>query len=375
MFRYFLYKEKIRTRLLSFPDGERRLTNVLHLGEVLHRESSERKLGVVGLLKWLRQQLDPESPRLEEHQLRLESDANAVKIVTIHKSKGLEYPIVFCPFNWEGSEIGEGEEFLFHDPKDEGKLNLVLNPEENPNRMLGQKEILAENLRLLYVSLTRARNRCYLVWGRFNDAETRPLPIFSIRRWKPGRYRRGDGAKFEGLTDADIRGALISSSERERDDSTVRYAHGSGETQLPGEEGGKKMIFSRIPRPYPTGLADPKFFPLVSDREKETKTPSHTAIDLPDYDQGISMEETIPVQEPSGIFAFPKGARPGTFLHDIFEQIDFAGKDTSSIGEIVAKNSGNTALKCMAGDGLRDARESTRVPLRPGRTLTLSSLG
>ena len=56
-------------------------------------------------------QRDPESPRLEEHQLRLESDANAVRIVTIHKSKGLEYPVVFCPFNWAGSEIRK-EEFL-----------------------------------------------------------------------------------------------------------------------------------------------------------------------------------------------------------------------------------------------------------------------
>ena len=92
MFRNFLLREKVRSRLLGLPDGERRLTNVLHLSEVLHQTTVEEKLNLSGLLKWLARQRDPGSPRLEEHQLRLESDAEAVQIVTIHKSKGLEYP-------------------------------------------------------------------------------------------------------------------------------------------------------------------------------------------------------------------------------------------------------------------------------------------
>ena len=66
----------------SFPDGERRLTNVLHLAEILQHASIEKNLGISGLVKWLAKQRDSSSPRLEEHQLRLESDENAVKIVT-----------------------------------------------------------------------------------------------------------------------------------------------------------------------------------------------------------------------------------------------------------------------------------------------------
>ncbi|MGD2187198.1 MAG: UvrD-helicase domain-containing protein, partial [Desulfobacterales bacterium] len=96
MFQMLLALEKIRQRLLSFPDGERRLTNVLQLAEILHQESIQKNLGMTGVLKWLAEQRDPQSPRLEEHQLRLESDEEAVKIATIHKSKGLEYPVVFC---------------------------------------------------------------------------------------------------------------------------------------------------------------------------------------------------------------------------------------------------------------------------------------
>ena len=379
MFRYFLYREKIRTRLLSFPDGERRLTNVLHLSEILHQESSEKKLGVVGLLKWLRQQRDPESPRLEEHQLRLESDANAVKIVTIHKSKGLEYPVVFCPFNWDGSEIGKKEEFLFHDPKDDWKINLVLNPEENPNRMLGEKEILAENLRLLYVSLTRAKNRCYLVWGRFNEAGTSaPAYLLHPPEGNPEDIVEATGAKFEGLTDADIRGALKELALNAK--GAIQLSDmplGPGEKQLPAAEGGKDLFFEEFSGHIRRDWQIASFSLLVSDREKETKTPSHTAIDLPDYDQGINLQETIPEQEPSGIFAFPKGARPGTLLHDIFEQIDFSGKDMSSIREVVAAKLREYGFEIHWQETVCDMiGKVLAVPLQPGKNgLTLSSIG
>ena len=379
MFRYFLYKEKIRTRLLSFPDGERRLTNVLHLSEVLHQDSSERKLGVVGLLKWLRQQRDPESPRLEEHQLRLESDANAVRIVTIHKSKGLEYPVVFCPFNWDGSEIGKKDEFLFHDPRDDWKLNLVLNPEENPNRMLGQREILAENLRLLYVSLTRAKNRCYLVWGRFNEAGTSaPAYLLHPPDGSPEDIVEATGEKFEGLTDADIRGALKELARKAKGAIQLYdMPLGPGESHLPAADAGKDLFFEEFSGHIRRDWQIASFSLLVSDREEETKTPSHTAIDLPDYDQGINLEETISEQEPYGIFAFPKGARPGTLLHDIFEQIDFFGIDTSSIREVVAGKLREYGFEMRWQETVCEMiGKVLAVPLESGQNgLTLSSVG
>lgn len=107
MFRQFLTREQVKPRLLCLPDGERRLTNVLHLAEILHRHAMQNNSGMFETLKWLAEQRDPATTGLEEYQLRLESDEKAVKIVTIHKSKGLEYPIVFCPFAWKNpsSEI------------------------------------------------------------------------------------------------------------------------------------------------------------------------------------------------------------------------------------------------------------------------------
>jgi exodeoxyribonuclease V beta subunit len=99
MLRHLSAEHGVRRRLLRFPDGERRLTNFLHLAELLHRACLEHRLGMNGLLKWLGQQMNgTEFADREEHELRLESDEKAVRIITVHKSKGLEFEVVFCPY-------------------------------------------------------------------------------------------------------------------------------------------------------------------------------------------------------------------------------------------------------------------------------------
>ncbi|MCP4683288.1 MAG: UvrD-helicase domain-containing protein, partial [Desulfobacterales bacterium] len=104
MFKSMAFNEKLPARLMTFPDGERRSTNLLHLSEVLHQASVNNRLGKTGLVKWLSEKRNTDVQGDEEHQLRLESDENAIKLVTIHRSKGLEFPIVFCPFAWGGSK-------------------------------------------------------------------------------------------------------------------------------------------------------------------------------------------------------------------------------------------------------------------------------
>ncbi|MCK5507972.1 MAG: UvrD-helicase domain-containing protein, partial [Desulfobacterales bacterium] len=173
MFRLFMAKEKVRARLLSFVDGQRRLTNVLHLVEILHGQAAEKELSMTGLLKWLSKQISSASNRVEEYQLRLESDEDAVKIVTVHKCKGLEYQVVFCPFGWSSSLTAKGREFVFHDKDKNRTPTLDLDyGRDKSNIILAQNELLAENLRLLYVALTRAKIRCYLAWGNIKNAET-----------------------------------------------------------------------------------------------------------------------------------------------------------------------------------------------------------
>ncbi|MCK7582268.1 MAG: hypothetical protein MZV65_46140 [Chromatiales bacterium] len=116
-FRAWLIEEEVPQRLLAFRDGERRLTNLLHLAELLH-VASRAHPGLAGLLKWLGERRRAPTNKDEEQQLRLESDENLVRIVTVHKSKGLEYRVVFCPFLWDGRlRVGEKTEtLLYHDP-------------------------------------------------------------------------------------------------------------------------------------------------------------------------------------------------------------------------------------------------------------------
>lgn len=341
MFRYFLLRQKVRFRLLSLPGGERRLTNVLHLSEVLHQEATEKKLGMLGLLKWLASQRNQDLPRLEEHQLRLESDANAVRVVTIHKSKGLEYPIVFCPFNWAGSTIKKNKEFIFHDVEDDGRLKLVIDPSGDPRRrVLAEKELLAENLRLLYVTLTRARNRCYLVWGRFHEAETSALAyILHPPDGKSENIVEETKEHASALPDKQMREDLKDLSRRSG--GTILLAdlpEVPGEELLPPPEKKEELtgpVFSgRISRDWQIA----SFSSLVSAWKKETQVPDRGAMEVPDYDQEITTAEPLPIltEEPSGIFAFPKGARAGTLLHEIFESLDFAGADSSAAGKLVA---------------------------------------
>ncbi|NIA03555.1 MAG: hypothetical protein GWP12_03350, partial [Nitrospirae bacterium] len=196
MFRKFMSKEKVREQLLAFPDGERRLTNLLHLAEILHQESVEKKTGITGLIKWLSEQRNTPILEPETHQLRLESDEHAVKIITMHKSKGLEFPVVFCPFSWGGSLIKD-QEIIFHD-NDNKELTLDLGSSEKSIHLaFARNELLAENLRLLYVALTRAVKRCYLVWGRFNTAETSGLEVL-----------RADDIYSPGVITEQIRAAI-----------------------------------------------------------------------------------------------------------------------------------------------------------------------
>ena len=341
MFRYLLLKERVLPRLMSLKDGERRNTNLLHLAEVLQQASVEKKLGMTETLKWLLEQRDESTLRLEEHQLRLESDENAVKLVTIHKSKGLEYPVVFCPFSWDGSKIKKSDDpFTFHDEADNRTLTLDLGSDKrDENRTFAEKELLAENLRLLYVALTRAKNRCYLIWGRFNQAET-SAPAYLLHQ--PGSCEedvvQATAERFNGLTDKSVlkelktavamAGGTISLSEMPAGQAGEAY------TPLPGKKAvlGCREFSEDIDRVWRIS----SFSSLISGMPHTDETTDRDAIIFPDGRDQEDIEEPVIREKPSDIFSFPKGTKPGSFLHDILEHLDFTAKETTVMKELVA---------------------------------------
>ncbi len=154
MLRVVMSRRHITENLLSGFDGERRVMDLMHLGELL-QEMSLQLESEHALVRWLAQQISHPDPQAENQQMRLESDRHLVQISTIHKSKGLEYKIVCLPFvcNYIPQTT-----VLYHD-RDDYQTYFDLSGNED-KLDLADEERLSEDLRLLYVALTRSIYHC-----------------------------------------------------------------------------------------------------------------------------------------------------------------------------------------------------------------------
>jgi exodeoxyribonuclease V beta subunit len=160
-------------RLLLSPSGERHVTDLRHLFELLHVEERAKRLGPGPLSDWLRSQA---STATEDVQQRLESDANAVRVETIHVSKGLEYPLVLLPFAWQTPE----EKAKPHEPlvlREQGgtlvDLHAPLSDAREKAEEIERNEARREATRQLYVALTRARHKTIAWFGPMGRAAQR----------------------------------------------------------------------------------------------------------------------------------------------------------------------------------------------------------
>ncbi|MFJ2688192.1 exodeoxyribonuclease V subunit beta [Pseudomonas sp. NPDC087342] len=159
MLRRLLHDFQLPQALITRSDGERVLTNLLHLSELLQQAAAELD-GEQALIRHLSEHLALSGQAGEEQILRLESDEQLVKVVTIHKSKGLEYPLVFLPFICSAKPVdGSRLPLHYHDATGKAQVTLKSTPELIA---LADDERLAEDLRLLYVALTRAQHACWL---------------------------------------------------------------------------------------------------------------------------------------------------------------------------------------------------------------------
>ncbi|HEY5512681.1 MAG TPA: exodeoxyribonuclease V subunit beta [Geomonas sp.] len=303
----FMERRQVRGRLLSAPMGERRLTNLLHLVETIHHAQVQGHLGMEGVVDWLACRI-AEEPKHEEHEIRLETDEAAVQLVTIHKSKGLEYPIVFLPFCW-AEFAGKDETALYHE--ESGRVVLDIGSAElSDHKALAQREGLAESLRLLYVALTRGKHRTYLIWGAFKDAGNCALHylLHPDAEAAKGQVTLSDEAMLKEL------GRLAGSSGGAIEVLTMPEADTT--PYLPQAVDGSGFDFRRFAGSVARDWRVASFTSLA--------TRQHHAAELPDRDEGSRTEggDTAGV-DPAGIFAFPRGAKAGIFLHEIFERLEF----------------------------------------------------
>ena len=161
----FLVEEDVLPNLASRPLAERTIANIHHLLELVQEQENTENIGIGQIIQWLRKMMQGEQ-RAENAELFLESDEEAVRIVTMHSAKGLEYPVVFCPYLWYSSNRIKGEKYQIscHDEKHQVVVDLGSDQFEARKDQAAEEDV-AEDLRLLYVALTRAKIRCYVSWA------------------------------------------------------------------------------------------------------------------------------------------------------------------------------------------------------------------
>ncbi|MEW5979999.1 MAG: exodeoxyribonuclease V subunit beta [Acidobacteriota bacterium] len=332
MARYLLDQEEVRPRVMSLPDGERRLTNLLQCLELLNAAAVAHDLALEGVLKWLAERrLAEKAVTLDEHQMRLETDEEAVRVATIHRSKGLEYPIVFCPFCWAdaGFKKKKDEPIVFHDPEQPTELIQDLGSDAlEEHRKRAHFEALAENARLLYVAVTRAKYRCVLAWGPLAGMDETML----ARLLHPNSVVPDEVAtNAKNLSDVELRQDLERLSTESAGAIEVLPLPPAADRSLRPAEGGRRSYSCR--RFHGQIVQDwniASFTSLVSGKQ---------GMELPDRDAASDSFEGPPllpdVPQPESIFAFPKGVRAGLFFHDLFPSLDFSLAEPQQLEDLV----------------------------------------
>lgn len=336
MFRSVMETWELQTRILVLPGGERRLTNLLHLVELLNSAALEEGLGPIGLLRWLRLEREgtgADASRADARKLRLESDAQAVQIVTIHKSKGLEYPVVFCPYLWSARLTQSWDRSVRFQAED-GRRTLDIGSEHfQANRDRQDLETRAEDMRLLYVALTRARHRCVLYWGPFRNYEHSPLGLLLHQPLGASAGQPGlDAATqhLKGLDDRRMRAELLELAEgsggrlgvRGPDNAPTAFWQGDG------------RLDRELDCLVSTHRPDPNWrigsFSSLAHARQEDALPEHQA--GLDHDGQTPPNLALESHEDTPevlLLPFPRGARAGTFFHHVLELVDF--QDTSEL--------------------------------------------
>jgi exodeoxyribonuclease V beta subunit len=336
MFRALLAETGASERLLSRPSGERRLTNVLHLSELLHHAATAEHLGPAALVAWLGEQRSEESSARAEHaEIRLESDERAVRLLTVHKAKGLEFPIVYLPYLWAGSVFPVSFPIAYHRSDGTALLDveLIKRPKDK-NKDRAKCEAFAEELRVVYVALTRAKRRTTVFWGAFNQSGGSPA---SYLLFPPVGKERGSvpvNTRLNKCSDEELVAAL---STLERSGSAkLRTLDWDFDTAPLERSTRNEQAFSALSVEQPV-----RAWQRVDSFSALTRHVRHAPADVDDEardrddsgatgDVAAAVVPSPPASERIVLDGFPRGRVSGDFFHAIFETIDFetaAGTD------------------------------------------------
>lgn len=340
-------------RLLLLIDGERRLTNYLQLAEAL-QEASNRSIGLHGLLDWLQTQIAHADEGDEAQLLRLESDARRVQIITLHKSKGLEYPLVYLPFVGIATNAPDSSNHRTVHDGEQRVLHWKIDKEDTDWKAVGQQvnaDEEAETARLLYVGLTRAEHALWISGGALTGLATSRL-----------------GPMLQGLPEhADIQ--VI------EDDS------GPAPTRLPPEREQALPPVREVRRSVPHDWWVYSFTQLAHaegghDTAAAATEDSGGAADEPaQVDVDAEPASEAAATQPEVFDPRFSGSRFGNVLHAALENVDFGVWCDWQPGQAAPEGQAEIIAKAMRADGYIDEEIDDGVALLTeliGQTLTVA---
>jgi exodeoxyribonuclease V beta subunit len=337
MLHNWMHAFDLPARLLAKPNGERALTNLQHLAELLQHAAAGLD-GEHALVRYLAAQIayaaEPNGQIIDDQILRLESEADLVRIVTIHKSKGLQYPVVMLPFICRPRKESAEKIQPWHD--DTGHSWIDLQPDEEALARI-ERERLQEDLRLLYVALTRAEYACFIEAACVTIGNAKAS---SLHRTAFG-YLLGGGQPIEP---GDLVPCL-QAMRGENKDIHIDVANGphSINTFYPAHRPSmqRSARISSLQPPEPWWIASYSALTHGASDIVRTVAPETASQDVLTEAARETFDLPI-VEHDRNIHAFPRGAEPGTFLHDLLEWIAESGfanvaADTAALEKHIAR--------------------------------------
>jgi len=318
----------IESNYASYFDAERRITNIHHILEMLNKTERVKHLTSNGLINYFKNKRNGDTSESSDDEIiRLESDEKLVQIITMHSSKGLEYPIVLCPYLWEGISTKNEPIFSFRNVK---QTALDLGSKDDAriqNREVKLNENLAERIRLTYVALTRAKVACYIFIVDGTGSELSPFSIL-MEGSTPIKQRILDKLM---LNSSKYKSTHINKSTQltslirtfsNKYSSIIYRAPFSNEVCLTKEKSHDQKEFKTLPFSR-TDLSNYSRITSFSSLSQSGKQGLEFAEKFGfDYDD-FNISNTSSINSNVSIHSLPKGAKTGTLLHEVFEEIQF----------------------------------------------------
>jgi exodeoxyribonuclease V beta subunit len=356
--------EDVPARVLARADGERRLTDLRHIGQLLHSATTAEQLGPTALAAWLRTRTDEESGE-EERARRLDSDEQAVQVLTIHRSKGLEFPIVYAPYLWEiRRDPDEGEPVLFHDPRGGDRWTLDVSPGGSERTAHARQRLLeerGEQLRLAYVALTRARHQATVWWAGSFDSRYSPLGRLLFAREESGVVLPQSKGTPDDLSALQRFGELARSApdaiavERAAPDPAAHWSAALGTAEDLSVSQFERSLDLRWRRTSYTDMTAASYDAQVSSEPEDPLVEDEPDAEEPTPASALAAAPELSM--PALLGEMPVGAEVGTFVHSVMEAADFDAPDLRGelarrIGEVRARRAADVGDPALVAEGL-----------------------